>query len=200
MPKIIKNVHKKILDVAQELFATQPYDKVDTRQISKHAGIAAGTLYNYFPTKQALFFAVFETRWEESISRLKHTLQIQENHTASLETFITGLYREIQHNKGLGRTSFQLITTEHGKSDFPAQHPHPMLNIVENLFSVFLQAISQQYQRKFDEHARKKLYRLAVTLHLSALIFGKMPEENARETIRFLHDLTQAYITTHILP
>jgi AcrR family transcriptional regulator len=45
---------KRILDVAQEQFAERGYDVTTTRDIARAAGIAVGTLFNYFPTKEAI--------------------------------------------------------------------------------------------------------------------------------------------------
>lgn len=44
----------KILEVAANLFHRQGYEKSTTRDISKACGIAKGTLFNYFPSKETL--------------------------------------------------------------------------------------------------------------------------------------------------
>jgi AcrR family transcriptional regulator len=49
-----------ILDAAEELIATRA--DVPLVQIAKRAGIAVGTLYNYFTDREALVAALFETR------------------------------------------------------------------------------------------------------------------------------------------
>ena len=45
---------QRILDVASELFRRKGFDATATRDIALAAGIAAGTLFNYFPTKEAI--------------------------------------------------------------------------------------------------------------------------------------------------
>src|SRR5690348_1743914 len=45
---------RTILDVAQQLFAEKGFDATTTRDIARAAGIATGTLFNYFPTKEAV--------------------------------------------------------------------------------------------------------------------------------------------------
>ena len=54
---------EKILAAALELFQENGLDGTTTKQISKKAGIAEGTLFNYFKTKEdlALFFFQKET-------------------------------------------------------------------------------------------------------------------------------------------
>jgi AcrR family transcriptional regulator len=43
-----------ILDGAQRLFADKGFDSTTTRDIARAAGIASGTLFNYFSTKEAI--------------------------------------------------------------------------------------------------------------------------------------------------
>jgi AcrR family transcriptional regulator len=45
---------QRILKVAQELFASQGFDATTTRDIAKAAGIATGTMFNYFNSKEAV--------------------------------------------------------------------------------------------------------------------------------------------------
>jgi AcrR family transcriptional regulator len=49
---------QRVLDVAEELFATQGYDGTSLRQIAQRAGIREPGLYNHFAGKQALYEAV----------------------------------------------------------------------------------------------------------------------------------------------
>jgi AcrR family transcriptional regulator len=45
---------RRILEAAQRLFAENGYGPTTTRDIARAAGIASGTLFNYFPTKEAI--------------------------------------------------------------------------------------------------------------------------------------------------
>jgi AcrR family transcriptional regulator len=49
---------ERILDVAEDLFATQGYDGTSLRRIADRAGIKQPGLYNHFAGKQALYEAV----------------------------------------------------------------------------------------------------------------------------------------------
>ena len=51
---------KKILDKALELFAAQGYDSVSVGEIARAVGIKAPSLYNHYPSKQAIFDAIVE--------------------------------------------------------------------------------------------------------------------------------------------
>jgi AcrR family transcriptional regulator len=49
---------RRILEVARERFAAQGFDAVTTRDVAGAAAIAAGTLFNYFATKEAIAAAL----------------------------------------------------------------------------------------------------------------------------------------------
>ncbi len=51
----------KVLEVAYETFAAEGL-AVPIDEIARRAGVGAGTVYRHFPTKEALFGAVFEDR------------------------------------------------------------------------------------------------------------------------------------------
>ena len=49
---------QRVMDIAEDLFATQGYDGTSLREIAAGAGIKEPGLYNHFPGKQALYEAV----------------------------------------------------------------------------------------------------------------------------------------------
>ncbi len=53
-----EDTRRRILDQALELFAARGYDAVSVGEIAKAAGIKAPSLYNHFPSKQAIFDAL----------------------------------------------------------------------------------------------------------------------------------------------
>jgi AcrR family transcriptional regulator len=68
----------RILRCALELFSTRGFYRTTTRQISRKAGIAEGTLFNYFASKEDLALYFFEqevgelAEWFEAQSDLKN--------------------------------------------------------------------------------------------------------------------------------
>ena len=62
-----KATQEKILRVALELFSTRGFYQTTTRQISRKAGVAEGTLFNYFRSKEDLALYFFEQEVERII-------------------------------------------------------------------------------------------------------------------------------------
>ena len=59
----------RVLDAAQALFAEQGYEATSTDAILEASGISRGALYHHFPTKQAVFEAVFQRVSDAAIER-----------------------------------------------------------------------------------------------------------------------------------
>lgn len=54
------STRERLLQAAAAAFATDGLDAANINDISLAAGLAKGTVYNYFPSKEALFLAVIE--------------------------------------------------------------------------------------------------------------------------------------------
>ncbi|WP_218036957.1 TetR/AcrR family transcriptional regulator [Streptomyces hyaluromycini] len=52
-------LRRKLMDAALELFDERTWDGTNVPEIAARAGVAVGTIYRYFPNKQALGEAVF---------------------------------------------------------------------------------------------------------------------------------------------
>jgi AcrR family transcriptional regulator len=57
----------RVLDAAIELVAEGGYERVQIRDVSERAGVAAATVYRYFSSKEHLVAAAVE-RWTESVT------------------------------------------------------------------------------------------------------------------------------------
>lgn len=66
-----------ILDKAWELFALHAYDTINIIDIAKEAGIAKGTVYLYFNTKEHLFLALLEQKFETWFTEINAQLQAE---------------------------------------------------------------------------------------------------------------------------
>lgn len=51
---------QQILGAAYRLFAQKGFAATSTAEISREAGVSTGNLFHYFPTKRAIFSAIFE--------------------------------------------------------------------------------------------------------------------------------------------
>jgi AcrR family transcriptional regulator len=61
----------RILEAARNCFSKVGFEAATTRDIAKAAGIAAGTLFNYFPTKEAIALALVAEALGEASRRFE---------------------------------------------------------------------------------------------------------------------------------
>lgn len=71
MPKIIENVREKLVDEARRQVAEQGYARTTIRSIAGACGLAAGTVYNYFPSKDVLFATFMLQDWGKCLEDMK---------------------------------------------------------------------------------------------------------------------------------
>ena len=89
----------KVLEAAFELFAAEGL-AVPIQQIARHAGVGGGTVSRHFPTKEALYEAVFLSRVER-MSDLAHTLADAADPGEAFFTYFAELLAEGTANRGL---------------------------------------------------------------------------------------------------
>ncbi|MGE5457477.1 MAG: TetR/AcrR family transcriptional regulator [Methanococcaceae archaeon] len=59
MKEQVKDKRTAIIEAALKLFTERGFQGTSTAQISKEAGVATGTLFNYFPTKEYLINSLY---------------------------------------------------------------------------------------------------------------------------------------------
>jgi uroporphyrinogen-III synthase len=88
--KLLKR--KKIIESASRLFSQMSYHEVMMEDVAKQAEIAKGTVYNYFETKEDLYFSIMKLRMENLVQSLKNKIQYEMSSIDSLHSFIIHLY------------------------------------------------------------------------------------------------------------
>lgn len=74
MAKTVKKPDERreeIIQAARELFGSKEYDKATMAELMKTLNIAKGTIYHYFPSKEALLEAVVESLINEELAKKK---------------------------------------------------------------------------------------------------------------------------------
>src|SRR6266702_7218986 len=78
---------KEILQAAGALFAERGYDKVTTNMIASRAGMSPGSLYQFFPNKQAIAQAL-GVRFAEQLRVLHERALAPDNRPLPLAAFL----------------------------------------------------------------------------------------------------------------
>jgi AcrR family transcriptional regulator len=77
MPKIVDHnrYRQELLSKCFDLFAAKSYGSVTMREIAQGLEVSTGTLYHYFPSKQALFEQLVEVISQNDINQALEELQ-----------------------------------------------------------------------------------------------------------------------------
>jgi AcrR family transcriptional regulator len=91
-PKAKEARREVILTAASLLFAAQPYEAITMAAVAQAARLAKGTVFLYFPTREALFLALLSDMQDDWMGDL-HTMVARDEHpleSAELASLITG--------------------------------------------------------------------------------------------------------------
>ncbi|HLP90301.1 MAG TPA: TetR/AcrR family transcriptional regulator [Nostocaceae cyanobacterium] len=135
MPKIVdhEQYRKQLLGKCFDLFAQKGYAAITMRQIAQSLQVSTGTLYHYFPSKQALFEQLIEEISQQDVVTALAELGGKKNITEAMEAL--GRY--------LVKNEDYLIKWTCIWVDF---HQHRDAKIMLNNSTVFKRA-NQRYQQ-----------------------------------------------------
>ena len=92
MPKLIPEAQQTILAAARTQLFEKGYANLAIREVAGQCGIAVGTIYNYFPGKEALVAAVMAEDWRAAMAGLRESFA----HTTSILEGIVAMYNTIE--------------------------------------------------------------------------------------------------------
>jgi len=70
-------IRKRIVTAALSLFQTKGFDATTTRAIARKAGIAEGTVFNYFKTKEDIALHFFEQEVDQAIATVRENPRLR---------------------------------------------------------------------------------------------------------------------------
>ena len=91
MPKIIENLESRILAEAKKQIEEAGYSAVTIRSIAAGCGVGIGTVYNYFPSKDALLATYMLRDWKDCIA----VIQAVSNHSGTAQAVARSIYDQL---------------------------------------------------------------------------------------------------------
>lgn len=92
MPKIIDHLEDRIIAEAEKQLACSGYGAVTIRSVAHACAIGTGTVYNYFPSKDAMLAACMLKDWQRHIEAIRETA----SNAASPEQIAGTVYAELR--------------------------------------------------------------------------------------------------------
>lgn len=159
-PKIVdrEQRHTEILTAAFTLFVDKGYYKTTLGDIARAVGIGQGTLYYYFPTKDEIFWGVFDHMMSSIEKHMRQRLENQTSPMGRMEEFLNILLLNFPE---VGISDTQI------SADF-AQHQE-LANFSHVLMEFWLQAEhsgkQQQFYERIAQYQQQFVDDIALLLH-----------------------------------
>ncbi|MDP2362596.1 MAG: TetR/AcrR family transcriptional regulator, partial [Ignavibacteria bacterium] len=83
---------ERMLEVAAELFSKKNYHQVMMDDVARLTDVAKGTVYNYFSSKEELYFTIMSSKLENLNTSLKNKIASEISIIDSLHTYAIHLY------------------------------------------------------------------------------------------------------------
>ncbi|MGL4818364.1 MAG: TetR/AcrR family transcriptional regulator [Bacilli bacterium] len=139
---------KRILDAAVSLISEQGYEKVSTAQIAKEAGVAEGTIFRYYPTKQRLLEAIFLPAFTRMImpnEAKRFATFLRESELPELEILVEQIVRNRFALVKSNAVFFKLIVQEF------LQHP----TFMKEIQSIAMREVYPEIERIFTLYSAR---------------------------------------------
>jgi TetR/AcrR family fatty acid metabolism transcriptional regulator len=90
-----------ILDAALRTFVKRGYPETKVAEIASEAGVAEGTLYNYFASKEDLLLALFDEKWGWIINEIRKKISRLNDPNRKLKAIFSLVVRMFKKNRQL---------------------------------------------------------------------------------------------------
>ncbi len=107
--QVLSRTRQLLLDAAAEEFARQGYARANINRISRAAGFAKGTIYNYFASKRELMSALIEMTAETHVDWIVRQVAEEEDPRRRLERFFEAGFAFVPRHLAQARVMINTI-------------------------------------------------------------------------------------------
>ncbi|WP_455820907.1 TetR/AcrR family transcriptional regulator [Pseudomonas cerasi] len=181
--------HEAIVEAAAQLFQEMGYERASMNELSKRLGGSKATLYNYFPSKEALFSAVIRTYTTHHLTEAASLLNDAVAKSVTLEEKLQRFGEQMLQVMTTDNTAlsvYRIVVGEAGRSDmgmlFYESGPRES---VEKLARLFSSAMDNGILRLGDPQVRAVQFLALITAEIEVRIFQRnappLSEKRVRE-------------------
>lgn len=132
MPKKVIS-KQELIHIASQIIKEQGLESCSIRAVARNAGVAVGTIYNYFSSHRTLLEELFFNSWKLTLEKLQPIAIEDITPEKKIELFANTLKSDIQDRKGLGRELFGMSKFSEKLCD---SHKEIFKSIVEIIYLI----------------------------------------------------------------
>lgn len=103
MPKIIENLPERLIGEARRQVEQAGYSALTIRSVAKECGVGVGTVYNYYPSKEALVAAFMVEDWKLCITDIQTCARSAQGREPVLWSIYENLHRFMERHAAILR-------------------------------------------------------------------------------------------------
>lgn len=174
--QLIESRRRLIVDAAISVIAEQGFQRTTIKQIAQTAGIADGTIYNYFKNKEAILFAIVERFTEAEVRELDFEQARQIPYDTFAEAYVQHRMDEIDANFNMLKVVIaETIINETLRAEVNQKIYAPAFEIAELYFK---HLITQGDMKAGDAQIRARLF---AALPIGICMLRMMGDEHVRD-------------------
>lgn len=166
MPKAIDDLYNTILRESRPILVSHGYEQLTIRNVARICGVAVGTVYRYFDSKDALVAEIMHNDWVPVLDRMVHAAETAATPIEGLRNisdYIRGFIKEYATAWSEYRTIYRYspaLTKAHESfiQDI-SLIVHPMMQrfipdyspVVSDFLSRTIMAVSAEPENTFDD-------------------------------------------------
>lgn len=175
---------RELLDTAERLFITKGYNQTTINDIRAEIGIAKGTFYHYFKSKEEILDAIIDRIIEQDLSRARGI--VADRSISPMEK----LYRILLAQRPATGDPKEEMTKNLHEPDNAELHLKTMIRAIESLSPVITEVIEQGIESGVfhTEYPREVVDMLLVSgqMLFDEALFHRSPEEMVRRLLAFI--------------
>ncbi|MFC5449390.1 TetR/AcrR family transcriptional regulator [Paenibacillus aestuarii] len=180
---------QKLLKAALEIFSEKGYYETKVSDIVKRAGVAQGTFYLYFQTKESIFTSIIQSTNDQMIEQIDQIFAEQVSPQMPKEELTRRLYETIYNCMALYRDhrSIVYMMRIHGASQFAEAESvakacdENLLGIIMKLFRKF--QLFPEYDQFQYEVAARAIHGLLNETCMQYVIVQELTEEELSKIV-----------------
>ena len=109
-----RQTYQVILQGAAQILRRDGFQKFSTNKVAEESGVSIGSLYQYFPSKEAIVAALIDLQFENEYANMKESLENESPNTAAKEVIkqvISAYFNVSQEELAFRGTLIELVST-----------------------------------------------------------------------------------------